>query len=47
MNKLHQEEMLKAAVEARDKYLLEHPEAADINLKYDPMKHIEECKYIL
>lgn len=45
MNKLHREEMLKAATEARDKYLQDHPEAADINLKYDPLQHIEECKY--
>ncbi|XP_061173242.1 uncharacterized protein LOC133182415 [Saccostrea echinata] len=42
MNKLHREEMLKAATEARDKYIQDHPEAADIDLKYDPLKHIEE-----
>ena len=45
MNKLHRDEMLKAATEARDRYLREHPEARDINLKYDPLKHIQECKY--
>lgn len=42
MNKLHREEMLQAATEARDKYLQDHPEAAEINLKYDPLQHIEE-----
>lgn len=45
MNKLHREEMLQAATEARDKYLQDHPEAAEINLKYDPLQHIQECKY--
>lgn len=45
MNKLHKEEMLQAATEARDRYLQDHPEAAEINLKYDPLQHIEECKY--
>lgn len=46
MNKLHKEEMLQAATEARDKYLQDHPEAAEINLKYDPLQHIQECKYM-
>ena len=39
---LHKEEMEKAAEEAKARYLQEHPEAADIEMKYDPMKHLTE-----
>lgn len=44
MNKLHQEEMERAAEEAKKEYLREHPEAADINLKYNPVEHIQNSK---
>ncbi|KAK3591594.1 hypothetical protein CHS0354_013776 [Potamilus streckersoni] len=39
--KLHKEEMLRASEAARKKYIEEHPDAIDINLKFDPLKHLE------
>ncbi|KAJ8309325.1 hypothetical protein KUTeg_014199 [Tegillarca granosa] len=44
MRELHWDEMLKAAQEAKELYLKDHPEASDIVMKYDPEKHIEEYK---
>nr|KAG5689767.1 hypothetical protein BaRGS_031168 [Batillaria attramentaria] len=40
MNMVHQREMEEAAQKAKEEYLRDHPEAADINLKYDPMQHV-------
>ncbi|KAK3093829.1 hypothetical protein FSP39_020705 [Pinctada imbricata] len=45
MNKLHREEMEKAALEAKAQYLLDHPEATEMELKYDPLKHLDGCKF--
>ena len=36
--------MKKAAEEAKQQYLKDHPEVQDIDLKYDPLKLIENCK---
>ena len=38
---LHHDEMSKAAEEAKKKYEEEHPEAKGIELKNDPLKHLE------
>ncbi|XP_076442029.1 uncharacterized protein LOC143281024 isoform X2 [Babylonia areolata] len=40
MNKLHREEMERAAREAKEEYLRLHPEAASLQLKHDPTHHI-------
>ena len=45
MKKLHLKEMKEAAVAAKEKYLHDHPECAEIDLKFDPIKLVEECKY--
>ena len=45
MNKLHQEEMERAAEEAKNEYLRAHPEAAQVNLKYDPVKYIHTSQF--
>ena len=42
VNELHRIEMEKAYKEALDKYLAEHPEHKDIQLKNDPKKMLEE-----
>ena len=47
MNKLHQEEMERAAEEAKNEYLRDHPEAAVINLKHNPVEHIQYSKFEL
>ena len=44
MNQLHMKEMREAAIEAKEKYIEDHPECADIDLKFDPIKLVEECK---
>ncbi|XP_060070591.1 uncharacterized protein LOC132550525 [Ylistrum balloti] len=41
---LHVKEMEAAANEARKQYLKDHPEAKDMVLKYDPVKHIQDVK---
>ena len=41
IDELHRTEMEKAAKEARRLYTREHPEAATIQLKHDPLKHIQ------
>ena len=47
MNKLHQEEMERAAEEAKNEYLRDHPEAAVINLKHNPVEHIQYSQFEL
>ncbi|XP_071162656.1 E3 ubiquitin-protein ligase RNF216-like [Mytilus edulis] len=42
MKKLHLKEMKEAAVAAKEKYLHDHPECAEIDLKFDPIKLVEE-----
>lgn len=42
MAKVHRQEMEVAAREAKEEYLRDHPEAADVKLKYDPLKHIPD-----
>lgn len=42
---LHQQEMEQAAESAKKKYLEEHPEARDMVLKYDPLKHLDDCEF--
>ena len=42
MNELHKLEMEKAYKEALDKYLAEHPEHKDLQLKNDPKKMLED-----
>ncbi|KAK6181366.1 hypothetical protein SNE40_009232 [Patella caerulea] len=41
-NTLHVKEMEEAAVTAKRKYLEDHPEAANIEMKYDPQKLVDE-----
>ncbi|CAG5125835.1 unnamed protein product [Candidula unifasciata] len=40
---IHQRDMEEAAVAAKNQYLLEHPEAADIQLKTDVKDMIQDC----
>ncbi|XP_071079624.1 uncharacterized protein [Haliotis cracherodii] len=42
--KIHLEEMEKAAKEAKAQYLKDHPDADIHSLKYDPRKHVQEYK---
>ncbi|XP_046338609.2 uncharacterized protein LOC124119946 [Haliotis rufescens] len=42
--KIHLEEMEKAAEEAKAQYLKDHPDADIHSLKYDPRKHVQEYK---
>ncbi|KAL3872808.1 hypothetical protein ACJMK2_036008 [Sinanodonta woodiana] len=39
---LHKEEMLRASEEASKKYIEEHPDAVNLNFKYDPSKHLQQ-----
>ena len=36
--------MKEAAEAAREQFIKEHPEAADIDMKYDPVKLLNKCK---
>ena len=45
INALHKKEMLEAAEKAKEEYLKDHPEVEDIDMKYDPVKLLEKCKY--
>ena len=38
--------MLEAAEKAKEQYLKDHPEAENIDMKYDPIKLVEKCKYL-
>ena len=38
--------MKEAAIAAKEKYLEDHPECADIDMKFDPNKLVEECKFL-
>ncbi|CAC5400493.1 RNF216 [Mytilus coruscus] len=42
MRKLHLKEMKEAAIAAKEKYLEDHPEYAEIDLKFDPIKLVED-----
>ncbi|XP_046582259.1 uncharacterized protein LOC124289685 [Haliotis rubra] len=42
--RIHAEEMEKAAEEAKAQYLKDHPDADINSLKYDPRKHVQEYK---
>ena len=44
MTKLHFNEMERGAMQAREKYLREHPDVGGAHLKHDPLKTIEKCK---
>lgn len=46
MNKLHEKEMTEAAKQARLEYLRDHPEAASITLKHDPLKSLKASEFI-
>jgi hypothetical protein len=46
MKQLHLKEMKEAAIAAKEKYLEDHPECADIDMKFDPNKLVEECKVL-
>ncbi|XP_070182008.1 E3 ubiquitin-protein ligase RNF216-like isoform X2 [Littorina saxatilis] len=45
MNKVHQQEMERAAAMAKAEFLKDHPEAADIDLKYNPENLIHNSQF--
>ena len=45
ITKLHTEEMMKAAEDAKQEYLKDHPDVDIDNLKYDPVKLLDKCKH--
>ncbi|XP_041354024.1 uncharacterized protein LOC121371875 isoform X2 [Gigantopelta aegis] len=44
---IHKREMEKAAEEAKEQYLRDHPDAAQLSLTYDPIKYIEQWMLIM